>query len=972
MRTKHVLMTMALPLAFAACTSEEFESYDSNVSLAQRTEIGQVDLTFGFGDAQTRWDAGLNEEVSDVLGAALIDAPKTTPDKNSEKGKWETHYQVQTYISSNYPYTFNGERWTSEAKLVEGSYMFYAPYAADHQVRSAIKYAAPVAQKLEVENGKVVEMSAVADMAENFTNPFYFGYKFFDATDDNRNISVELRHIFAYPKFTLKNTTGEKVTITRILVQDNNGTIPAEGEFSNTAIATAMNNTKEGWGAPQSGNMKESLKTAALLNTSDLETYKTTNLVRADLSEAVTVANNGEITFSIVMPAMRFATGEMTVYFVTESGKAYTYTNSTSTINLVPGRRYPAEDYQQSGVLKDAAGQLLTKTIDKDDDLVDAPYIVTSTQELIDAINSTPANLTSPLKLTIAGDVDFNAAVLKTIAEEMSQPVQFVGSMNIIGGADADNALDIDQKVIFDDVVVESGYVKFNRADEYNTNGTVANANGLNFKKVTVAEGATLVVEKVSTILGDDIKVSDEGVITQKTAGNAVITNNGTLELKAKVEDVVNNGTLKLGANGSFDDLDTDNEEVQSQEITVSGDTEYIGKLEGIWTVEKGATLTLTGNNQELPYGSKLKVDGTLKGNALTVKGEMTLNGRTDADITLAGKYVAKPDANNKTEQAVLNLNSGSVVVGDVEGVAANKEAQIVNIEDSSIGFLGTITNTNLKATYTFTGNVTKDADITIPNNVNTLVIDGNVAAAADAALAVGNNEIEDLTITGNIQALNKAVTVTMKSADAVVKVQGDILASKTVTIGGTELKVAGLINAKGVAITATTVKKATLGDVTLEGAGAALTLAAQAEIVLNGELVSNQEVDWTIAKSLVLKGNVTMANVSLKVPAAVNVFGNVTIDGTGANAKVENGTAPYTITVGANSKLTIGSGMTVAGATPTNTVTFESNTNGEDGQPVANAKTGVVVNNGAVSGANKAYTQNNPEWWNGKAATTV
>ena len=966
-------MTMALPLAFAACTSEEFESYDSNVSLAQRTEIGQVDLTFGFGDAQTRWDAGLNEEVSDVLGAALIDAPKTTPGNDPEKGKWENNYTITDYISSNYPYTFNGERWTSEAKLVEGSYVFYAPYAADHQVRSAIKYAAPVAQKLEVENGKVVEMSAVADMAENFTNPFYFGYKFFDATDDNRNISVELRHIFAYPKFTLKNTTGENVTITRILVQDENGTIPAEGEFSNSAIATAMNNTKEGWGAPQSGNMKESLETEGLLNTSNTETYKKTNLVRADLSEAVTVANNGEITFSIVMPAMRFGTGDMTVYFVTESGKAYTFTNSTSTINLVPGRRYPAEDYQVSGELKTAAGQLLTKTINKNETLVDAPYIVTSTQELIDAINSTPANLTSPLKLTIAGDVDFDATVLKTIAEEMSQPVQLVGSINIIGGADADNALDINQKVIFGDAVIESGYVKFNRADEYGTDGTtVTNANGLNFKTVTVAEGATLVVEKVSTILGDDIKVSSAGVISADGAGTAVITNNGTLELKAAVENVVNNGALKLSANGSFDKLDTENEEVQSQTITVSGDTEYTGNLEGAWTIEKGATLTLTGNNQELPYGSSLKVDGTLKGAALTVKGEMTLNGRTDADITLQGKYVAVPTATNKTENAVLNLNSGSVVVGDVKGAASDKEAQIVNIADNSIGFLGTITNTSLKATYTFTGNVTKSDDIAIPANVNTLVIDGNVAAAADAALAVGSNEIKDLTITGNIQALNEAVKVTMNSTAAVVKVQGDILASNTVTIGGTELEVAGLINAKAAGITASSVTEATLGDVTLEGTDAELTLASSAAIVLNGELVSNQAINWTTAKSLVLKGNVTMANVPLKVPAAVNVFGNVTIDGTGANAKVENGTAPYTITVGANSKLTIGSGMTVAGATPTNTVTFESNTNGEDGQPVADAKTGVVVNNGAVSGANKAYTQNNPEWWNGKAATTV
>lgn len=35
MRTKHLLMTMALPLAFAACTSDEFET----------TQSGPVDLS---------------------------------------------------------------------------------------------------------------------------------------------------------------------------------------------------------------------------------------------------------------------------------------------------------------------------------------------------------------------------------------------------------------------------------------------------------------------------------------------------------------------------------------------------------------------------------------------------------------------------------------------------------------------------------------------------------------------------------------------------------------------------------------------------------------------------------------------------------------------------------------------------------------------------------------------------------------
>lgn len=963
MRTKHLLMTMALPLAFAACTSEEFESYDNNVSLAQRPEIGQVDIAFNVGDAQTRWTDGFDAEVNDRVGAALIDQPATPVDET--KDKWEGAYTPTTYISTNYMYQNNGTSWASNANLVEGNYMFYAPYNEKHQVRTAIRYQAPVKQDLTVEGGKVVASSAKEAVAESSEYPFYVGYRFLDATEDNRSISVNFRPIFAYPQFKLKNNSGSAVTITRILVQSSQNNIPVSAEFSNGDIIKKMHSTEKGsWGDDNlSNNYRGNLATTDLL-ASDVEK---TSLIRADLSEAVTLANGDEMTYQLVMPAMKFGQGEMSIYYVTSGGRAYVQNVSNTTITLVPGRRYPAEDYQQTGTVKPVAGDALTKTIAVGESLQDAPYIVTSKDELVEAINNAPANLTSPLRLTLVGEVDFDEQVLRTIAEELAQPVIFEGALNIIGGTAA-APMNIDQKVIFDEATVKSGYVTFNKAD------SKANVyDGVNFKKLTVAEGATLTVTAMSSVPGDEITVDEDGKYTA-TSANAKIINNGTLVLNDDVELVENNGALTIGEKGKFSDLTSTNKE-NNQTVAINSDYEFDGeKIEGKWTVADGAILTLTLDKAtELPWGSSLTVNGDLAGkNGLTVSGTMTLAGELNTDLTLAGTYVEEPTEEVPNKEAVLDLQTGAMLIGSVEGKdATNKKAQVVKIADNSVGFLNTFNNSNnLVAQYTHSGNVTKTGDIVVPEKANKLVIAGSIATAEN--LTVGNAttlKLEEIIVEDNINAVNGTVTIATAGTTSTVNVNGDVMATKEIILTNVkELVVEGsLVTSAGGKMTASSLENLEMNDVRMAGTDGSdnWNLSALKTACINGQAEFYQCSGFPEETELTLKGNLYVAeNKWIELSKKTTIAANVTVSGAGT-VNAQNATEEPFIHVNADCVLTINVNM--AGHA-TYGLCFVSN------QPVATdgeKNPGKVENNGTMTNASMNYDILT-SWWSGTGSVTA
>lgn len=251
---KRTLFSLALAAVFmASCQQDELVSIndDASMNLGNRPELGAV--TLNGGDPATRLALNTNNkynfkwEEGDKLGAAIVDMPDlTTPvpgvDYTSKGGEnystleWtyaayvkgeaksfttsagksvkvtaeeagvdiESFYEINTgsYISSNYPYVKEGSDWTTQANLVEGNYVFYAPYNAAHLTRQ------PIVVTLPMEQNCTEESKAVEDFYKG-TDPVTVGFSFLQAPADKSEViypSVAMTNLFAYPQITIKNS----------------------------------------------------------------------------------------------------------------------------------------------------------------------------------------------------------------------------------------------------------------------------------------------------------------------------------------------------------------------------------------------------------------------------------------------------------------------------------------------------------------------------------------------------------------------------------------------------------------------------------------------------------------------------------------------------------------------------------------------------------------------------------------------
>lgn len=951
-------MTMALPLAFAACTSEEFESFNNQgEGLNNRKDIGNVALLFDGGDAQTRWTAGMAPEVGDRVGVVLIDENNGGTNEDPMK-----NYDVKdNQIYTNYMYENDGNAWTTNANLVEGNYYFYAPYVANHQGRSLIKLTTPVVQNIDVDaQGNIDGNSGIANFVKDAQTPFYIGYKFLSAADDNTAVTVSMKHIFAYPKFTFTNETGEDITLTRVLIQNTaaseddwfvesgllkNSAVKKNlfitGDQDSESIADAMKDVEDkdapaySWGAWTKvfGSDKGGKTMPAHLDdltTEDLLTndVKRTNLIRIDFSDDVEVADGDEVSFRAILPAAEYDKNNLKVYFVMSDGQAWIWENdNVNQTTLMLGDAYAAEDYSNDGSLKTSAKQLELSTEDMTEGT--APNIVTSTEELIELIDDTRSS-TKTLEITLAGEeIEFNSEVLATISERLSQNVKFYGLINIVGSNDAEKPMDIDEEVLFDQANV-SGYVKLNN-------------NSISYNELTIAKGAALEVADIN-----------ENYEAEKgNYGNEIITNNGALTLADEVNEVKNYGELTINANGEFSKLTTDEEKPQT--ITLNRSYTYNGeKLEGTWTVNAGATLTLD-KDCTLPYESKLTLNGRLAGKNLTVSGTMDVNGTIANTVKVKG-IIDDENTKDKNEEelAIVNLNASAMIVGTVESDdATNKNAQIVNIAKGMNGFMGTFTNTNLKATYTHSGNIEKAGDITIPTNANTLVIDGDINTTAGCEIVA--SDIAELTVKGNVSNAGGNVTFTT-ATNSTVKIEKNVSATNRVWFNGaTKIEVIGTVSTSGKGnLKAQDVTEAVLGGLTLNGAQWE-EINSDVIVTVKGSTVLYQTMDLGEDAELILQGNVTIASgKQLRLSKKTTIDGNVTIDGQGI---VIYDIAEADAVLNINAGCTLTNETTIKSANRTNMVQIVS--------VIEAGKTrGKMVNNGTVQDVtDNGETAN---WWTG------
>lgn len=263
---KQIFYSLVASALLVGCTADETiapELGKGTVNLSERPSLGQ--LTFSTGGDATRIAIKDNTsftvdfEDGDKFGACIVDAPKAgtiTGYGKDQNGQWfskdftywdytqgnvltadrktyafeetktsttsgvnndrKSFYTINRYISTNYPFTKEGDVWTSPANMVEGNYFFYAPYSSNHLTRNIMRAKLPLVQdcsegtegsalkdtKYQGEDVKV-SSKAIMDMLKG-TDPFLVGYQFLSKESGNKP-SVKSYNLYAYPMFTIVN-----------------------------------------------------------------------------------------------------------------------------------------------------------------------------------------------------------------------------------------------------------------------------------------------------------------------------------------------------------------------------------------------------------------------------------------------------------------------------------------------------------------------------------------------------------------------------------------------------------------------------------------------------------------------------------------------------------------------------------------------------------------------------------------------
>lgn len=250
---KKLFYSLSVAALLASCTSDEMiaPSVDGGeAQLAKRPELGQVVL----GEPATRiaiteGSFSVNFKDGDKIGACIVDQPNFSTDlkgnidgwknttwyyneyvngvskkKDDGSDNWKNFveangnvkkfYDFVQFISTNYPFEKEGDKWFSPANMVEGNYFFYAPYSANHLTRQKMLAELPMTQNVGEVEGSMYDTKYMKEDAkvsskaiEDFTNgtaPVLVGYKFLDKASSNKP-SVKTYNLYAYPMFTIVN-----------------------------------------------------------------------------------------------------------------------------------------------------------------------------------------------------------------------------------------------------------------------------------------------------------------------------------------------------------------------------------------------------------------------------------------------------------------------------------------------------------------------------------------------------------------------------------------------------------------------------------------------------------------------------------------------------------------------------------------------------------------------------------------------
>lgn len=718
------LAALAIPALLAACSQDEFTENATNqkVDLSNRKVLENVVLNFGDADALTRGTIGTTAYNSykwtseDGVGACIIDAPVAGG------------YDIKDYISSNYKYYYTADnQWKTDALMVEGNYMFYSPYSEKHLVRSNIVAEIPTTQNVLA---KTDDNNPIKEFYES-GNTVFVGYKFLPAEEQPKVIDVTMRHIFAYPLFTLTNLYNTEkdenkpavypeIKIVKVVLKAAKG-----GDFNvgfvanNTNIEAKLKAAAGGNGLVWDADKHTTAATEDILDVAtDAEGNKiTAEEITINLGDGITLKGEESLSFHAVLPAAAYDNGLDAVAYDAD-GNSYSvdYKTARTGLTLNPGYRYPAQEYNQDNTLKASAGELLTfkltaknaaptDILDNDDFIAYLKSLSVRFNELKQIASTTTAQNESEFKLNDKAAIVINSTLIDALANYNSTE----------GG-------------------ITNGKVTFT-SDA--TNATFAIGSDVILKSATYVSNA-VTLEVVSANGQEYTVILPASNTMANQAGTYVIETGGTINVNANQPAPTN--VIVVGTGITYDG--TNANKISSLTVAGGGALTLTGKTEGVQiNVSENATLTIS------------------------------------ADVLVTGKIVNNGTVENSgTMYAETNVNNGTITVAtntSVTKAAAGK---------------GTIENTQLGAVKANAAQtVTWEGVIATLNTEKT-----GLAVAGDAKYGINNVTITDADLSTNVTlALLKAPikgctvsTVTLSAATKLTLAEGGDMGGLTLVFG--------------------------------------------------------------------------------------------------------------------------------------------------------------------------------------------
>ena len=729
MRTKHVLMAMALPALFAACTSDEFMEQPAQGNLDGRAVLGNLQVNVA-EDAATRfaWDvAGWTFQDGDQFGAAVTDPTKLGTVENGQ-------------MLGNYIFSKNGNGYTTTSQMVEGTYLFYSYNQPESFVnkntRDLIKF------DLTTQTADLNDPEKAVSENQLFISPLYFIEA--ENTTAENTIALPLRFIpyYSTAAFRIKNSTGAAFSISQIVL---NGDFVAKGYINPKAIE----NAKLYYSVPEGGDAYEltALNPKGELTETQVEAaYKT-----AYGSNTANFVKDGENATSLVLDCndyelangkeivayMQVPVGKQTKMYATIIVKVGNESKEIRVENAARGSATEGYVIASNGIATAEFTRTATKAVFgvdgqalkvldvKKENLREAGgFYVRDNAELLDVL----AEQRGDIKIYNVDDVKLNDELIEYMNSYYAGNVTFANPISI--EVEDAEGLSVDSKVTFmGDITVKSGIVALganvvvsnDKIDASGAHTPVTGNININVKSGKLVLAGADVQDAKMTVEGGELEVA--AIENGKAAGIAVEA--GTVNFTS---------SQKLGTN-FIESLTFDKEKTNTLKVTAPA-TAPAGISLDVYT----AVVLNEKTSVEISAKSTVKV---YNANALEINGAVVNNGTLTAnsseayELTTTGTISNNGIINGITNNGVITMVSkwdSQLTLGSAAGagyvnntVGANLTATGNTVYSYNTGSISSISSDNVAVIVLHNATVADDTELTLADSNNaTILLLGN------------------------------------------------------------------------------------------------------------------------------------------------------------------------------------------------------------------------------------------------------